>query len=116
MINHKYNQMQSMYKAGCRGCDSPEFTRDLCAVSWVKVEEVNIEEYETLMEGYHMQMYPDALGSLLNTYTALVDKREGNEGEKLIGNNDIDMDSAIIDDQNGDSDSDDGSSSAKRSK
>ena len=82
MINHKYNQVQSMYKAGCRGGDSPEFTRDFCAACWVKVEEVNIEEYEALVEGYRIQMYPDALGSLLNMSTALVgkgrEKREKN--------------------------------------
>ena len=48
-----------MYKAGCRGCDSPVFTRDLCSECWIKTESVDVSYYERLIEGYRVQMYPD---------------------------------------------------------
>ena len=54
-----YNQVQPMYKAGCRGCDSPVFTRDLCSDCWIKTESVDVSYYERLVEGYRVQMYPD---------------------------------------------------------
>ena len=65
--------------------------------------ECNIEEYEEMVEGYRIQMYPDALGSPLNTSTAtLVDEGEG-KGEN---ENDVHMENGTNDNKNGDSDED----------
>ena len=66
-----------MYKAGCRGCDSPEFTRDLCADCWGKAESVDVEMYETLVEGYRIQMYPDTLNPM--STATIVSGGKGNE-------------------------------------
>ena len=58
-----YNQVQPMYKAGCRGCESPVFTRDLCGDCWTRAESVDVSHYEALVEGYRIQMYPEGLPS-----------------------------------------------------
>ena len=89
----------------------------MCSGCWEKPERVNVEEYEALVEGYRMiQMYPDALGSPLNTSTATqVDKGEGKGDAVLNRNNNVDMiNNNVIYDQNGDSY--EGSPLAKRSK
>ena len=54
------------------------------------------------MEGYRIQMYPDALGSIMNK-SIVVDEGEGKGETKLNGDNDINMELTINDDQNGES-------------
>ena len=84
VTSHKYNQVQSLYKAGCRGCDSPDFTQSLCCDCWGKAEGVSVEVYEALVESYRIQLFPDTLASPLNVSTAtLVGDGEG-KGEEVM--------------------------------
>ena len=74
-----------MYNAGCRGCESPDFTRDLCDTCWEKVGGVDVEFYESLVEGYRAQMYPDSLGTA--STATLVDEgvvEKESKGEEVV--------------------------------
>ena len=59
VTNRKYSNVQTMYKAGCRGCDSPEYTPNLCADCWLLSVSEDTKELGILIEKYRDQMYPD---------------------------------------------------------
>ena len=59
VTNRMYSNVQPMYKAGCRGCDSPEYTANLCNDCWLHAALVDTTEFNKIVEGYRAQMYPD---------------------------------------------------------
>ena len=57
--HRKYYHVQPIYKVGCRGCDSFEYTPSLCAECLRKAETFNVESLEQKIEKLHKEQYPD---------------------------------------------------------
>jgi len=61
VTNRKYSNVQTMYKAGCRGCDSPEYTPNLCPNCWDIAQNEDITELDAIIDKYKEQMYPELM-------------------------------------------------------
>ena len=54
----KYRGVQTLFKVGCRGCDSPEFTRSLCTTCIANANKQDTTEIIQRIQNLHEQMYP----------------------------------------------------------
>ncbi len=58
VLKMKYRQVQPVYKVGCRGCDSMDFTATLCETCKRKAKEVNVEELQQKIETIRNELFP----------------------------------------------------------
>ena len=54
----KYRGVQTLFKVGCRGCDSTEFTHSLCEDCATAAAALDITEIERHISEIHETMYP----------------------------------------------------------
>ena len=55
----KYSQVQPIYKAGCRGCDSTQYTPDLCSDCVRIAKTFNTEYLQQIIDRIHDKQYPE---------------------------------------------------------
>ena len=72
----KYSNVQTMYKAGCRGCDSSDYTPDLCIDCTENAKLVDISELNDMLQAVYSKYFP-VIGQ--NT--------DGNEGVNSMNQN-----------------------------
>ena len=59
----RYSQVQAIYKVGCRGCDTDNFTPQLCPECKEKAKEVDDAPLRKIIEEIEQQCYPQLNGS-----------------------------------------------------
>ena len=57
--DRKYSNVQPMYKAGCRGCTSPEYTPDLCSQCKEVSQTCDTSELMDLIKHHHKEDFPE---------------------------------------------------------
>ena len=53
-----YRQVQTVFKAGCRGCKSLAYTRALCEECIIRAEDTEVTELQTLIDARMKEMFP----------------------------------------------------------
>ena len=62
--SRKYSQIQPVYKVGCRGCDTHEFTPQLCCTCKQEAKAVDIQYLKELIKDFKEQLFPTFSGEL----------------------------------------------------
>ena len=58
LTTKRYFQVKSLYKVGCRTCDTQELTPYLCEACKSKCPDVDTNDFEILLEKLEKDMYP----------------------------------------------------------
>ena len=58
-----YRQVQTVFKAGCRGCKSLAYTKSLCEECIVRAEDTEVTELQILIDARMKEMFPGMLNS-----------------------------------------------------
>ena len=58
----KYSQVKAIYKTGCRGCSTEEFTSHLCTQCMDLAQGVDASDLRRLIDEIHEKMFPATIG------------------------------------------------------
>ena len=76
-VKRKYRMVQPVFKVGCRGCDSLEYTPNLCATCKDHAQNVDTSQLEMAIEKLKNEMFPAMDIEMVN----VTNKKRSNEND-----------------------------------
>ena len=81
-----YTEVESTYKVGCRGCDTPQYTPHLCDTCQDEAAAFDTAELDAIIERIEEELFPSLSGvSIAEEASGITNKREREPGSESDG-------------------------------